>query len=98
MTATPDAPATPPTPDPTTEPAAAAEPTKAVYTFSGDPSQIDPGAWPASGFETAEATPRLLYYFSGDTQPGQSNGNGLTGGAWQLYTAPVQAVPPAAIA
>lgn len=79
-------------------PSAPATPSKAVYTFAGDPSQIDPGAWPASGFETAEATPQLLYYFSGDTAPGSASGNGLSGGQWVAYTGPVQAVQPPAAA
>lgn len=76
--------------------AAAPQPSKTVYTFAGDPSQVDPGAWPASGFETTEPTPQLLYYFSGDTAPGQANGNGLSGGQWVAYTGAVQAVAAAA--
>lgn len=95
------APAPEPAPAPAPEPApapasapepspAAAQPDKTVYTFTGDPSLVDPGAWPASGFETTDTPPRPLYYFSGDTAAGQQNGNGLSGGAWQAYTGPVQ--------
>lgn len=72
------------------------EPAKSVYTFTGDPSLIDASAWPASGFETDEATPRKLYYFSGDSAIGQTGGNGLSGGAWQIYTGPTKPVASAA--
>jgi hypothetical protein len=81
-----------PTPEPAPAPApAAAEPS--LYTFSGDPSTIDATVWPASGLETAESTPRLLYTNSGDTAPGDTNGNGADGGAWVLYDGPTQPAP-----
>lgn len=82
------APTPAPAPTPTPTPAG---PTKSVYTFSGDPTTIDATVWSASGFETTETPPRLLYYFSGDTAPGDTNGNGQDGGAWVVYTGPTQA-------
>lgn len=88
------APEQPSQPAPAPAQPAPSEPDKTVYTFSGDPSQIDPAAWPASGFATDSAdgsASQPLYYFSGDTAAGQANGNGLSGGAWQAYTGPVKA-------
>lgn len=79
-----------PTPDPPPAPVAAEQ---SLYTFSGDPSTVDASVWPASGLETAESTPRLLYTNSGDTAPGDTNGNGADDGAWVLYDGPTQPVP-----
>lgn len=84
------APAPPDQPAPAGQPSAA-QPTGPVYTFAGDTSLIDQSAWPTSGFETDEPTPRPLYYFSGDTAGGPANGNGLSGGQWEAYTGPVKA-------
>lgn len=77
-------PATPPA-----TPATPAQPAQSVYVFDGDPSTVDATVWPSSGFETAEAVPRQLFYYSGDTA-GTTNGDGQAG-LWHVYTGPVQA-------
>lgn len=81
-----------PDPAPTPDPAPAE---LAVYTFAGDPSTIDASAWPSADVETAETTPRPLYHYAGDTNPGDQNGNGLDGGLWVLYDGPTQPIPAA---
>jgi hypothetical protein len=80
------APPAPPAPDPT--PAVATS----LYTFSGDPTTIDATVWPLAAVETDAVPPVPLYTYSGDTAPGEANGNGLDGGAWALYTGTTQPV------
>ena len=72
-------------PGPPPPPAAAS-----LYTFSGDPSTIDGTQWVATQWVAADGSLRRLYTFTGDTAPGQTNGNGLDGGAWALYTGATQ--------
>lgn len=79
------APAPPPAPEPATQ--------KTPYTFAGDPATVDLNVWPKASIETAEATPRPLFNYSGDTAPGQQNGANLDRGAWQVYTGATQPVP-----
>jgi hypothetical protein len=68
-------------------------PTKAVYTHVGE-AAIN-SSWTPSGFETVPAegaTPEPLYYFSGDSEPGETNG---AGAEWTVYTGATQPVPAA---
>ncbi len=87
--AAPPAPAPTPGPAPTPEPAAQ----KTPYTFAGDPATVDLNVWPKASIETAEAPPRPLFNYTGDTAPGQQNGANLDRGAWQVYTGATQPVP-----
>ena len=80
------APPAPPAPDPT--PIVATS----LYTFSGDPTTIDATVWRLAAVETDAVPPVPLYTYSGDTAPGEANGNGLDGGAWALYTGTTQPV------
>lgn len=71
----------------------AAAPKQTVYTTTPGATP-DPSVWPPSGFETVPAegqTALPLYYFSGDTTPTETNGNGQP--EWTQYTGAVQAVP-----
>lgn len=70
-------------------------PTKSVYVFTGEGTP-DPSVWSPSGFETVPAageTAKPLFYFSGDTTPTDTNGNGQPG--WTQYTGAVQPIPAA---
>lgn len=88
---TPPAPTPTPTPEPTPAPTPPAPtgPTQSVYTFTGDPTTIDATQWTPSGFQTATTPPSPLYYYSGDANPGDTNGNGQDNGAWQVYAGDV---------
>lgn len=86
----PAAPTPTPEPTPTPSPTPGTELTKTAYTTTEDPATVDANAWPASGFVTQEATPRTLYYYSGDTAPNDQNGSGIPG--WDVYVGPVTAV------
>jgi len=88
-TLAPQAPAPAPTPSPAPVPAQSAT----LYTFAGDPATVDLNVWPKASIETAEATPRPLFNYSGDTAPGRQNGANLDRGAWQVYTGATQPVP-----
>lgn len=103
-TAAPDPAAPPAGSDPAGEPAPAApsDPSgsgpierpaasQSVYTFDGDASTVDSTVWPSTGLETTDDPPKLLFYYSGDTSPGDTNGDGVAS-AWHLYTGSVQAV------
>lgn len=86
-----------PTPAPTGEGEAPAtdqpKPTKTVYEFNGQGTP-DASVWPPSGFETVPGegeTAKPLYYFSGDTSPTDTNGQGQAG--WTVYTGAIQPVP-----
>ncbi len=68
---------------PTPAPAA-----RSVYTI--DPGNTaDGNVWPTAPLLTTDTPPQQLYYYSGDTAPGDKNGDGL-GGIWHLYTGPTQ--------
>lgn len=70
---------------PTTDPGAPAAPTeddRSLYTFDGDPGTVDPSVWPTAPYTTPDGA--QLYYYSGDTAAGQSNGDGLAG-QWHVY-------------
>lgn len=71
-----------PTPEPTPEPAAVLP----EYTYSGDPTAIDP-AWMPTGTSTPDGL--ALYTYSGDTAGQPATGDGL-GGVWHLYAPPTQ--------
>ena len=62
-----------------------------LFTGSGEPSSLTPLAGTLSIQMTAngsqiEYNGHLLYTFSGDTAPGQTNGEGLFGGMWFVAT------------
>lgn len=61
---------------------------RAVYTFSGDPATIDPTTWPAAPVQTEDSPPKQLYYFAGDSEPGEQNGAGVAG--WEVYSGSTQ--------
>jgi hypothetical protein len=67
-------------------------PARSVYTFDGDVSTIDPNVWASAGVVTD--TGEALYFYSGDTDPGDVKGDGLAN-AWHVY-AGVQSAPPVA--
>lgn len=69
------------------------KPTKSVYVFTGD-AEPDLTEWTPSGFETTDTPPVALFYFNGDSGPGETNGQGI--GAWALYTGSTKAVPASA--
>lgn len=58
---------------------------RSLYTFDGDPSVVNAVEWPRAPFTTPDGKP--LFYFSGDTVPGQVNGDGVNG-QWHHYTGP----------
>lgn len=58
---------------------------KAVYTFDGDPATVDHAEWPDASQKTGDGAP--LFYFSGDTAPGDAKGDGA-GGGWHHYSGP----------
>lgn len=65
-------------------------PNKPVYLFTGtEGGQSD--QYVASGFETAEETPRQLFYFGGDTEGGEPTG--AVEGSYEVYTGPTQPKP-----
>lgn len=89
-------PAPAPTPASPTSPAPSAPAAEqSVYVFDGDPSTVDTTVWPSSGLETQEATPRPLFHYSSDVNPGETNGDGV-GGVWHVYTGPTQPASTAA--
>lgn len=61
-------------------PSSAAAPARTEYVFSGDPTTIDANEWPSAG---TSPDGKQLYYFAGDTAPGDAKG---TGGQWTVYT------------
>lgn len=71
----------------TKEEPASEGPTKSVYVFTaaGDPDLTE---WTVSGFETTDTPPVALYYFNGDSGPGETNGQGV--GGWSVYTGTTQ--------
>jgi len=64
------------------------------YTFDGDPTTVDAATWPLAPDKTPEGKP--LYYYAGDTAPGDARGDGQGGGIWHIYHAPVTPPTPAA--
>lgn len=66
-----------------TQPPAPAQ--RSVYTTDGDPSAVDATSWPGTGLQTTESPPRPVFFYAGDTSPGDKNGDGV-GGVWHLYT------------
>lgn len=88
------APTPEPTPAPTPEPAPTPAPPVAedrtLYTHDGDVTGIDATVWPQAPFVTSEQPAAQLYFFAGDTQSGERNGDGLDG-VWHAYDGtPVQ--------
>ena len=65
------------------------------YTFDGDPTTVDAATWPLAPDKTPEGKP--LYYYAGDTAPGDARGDGQGGGIWHIYHAPVTPPTPAAV-
>lgn len=70
------------------------KPNKSTYVFTNTEDDPDLTQWTASGFETTDTPPIKLYYFNGDSGPGETNGAGV--GAWTLYTGDVQEEAPQA--
>lgn len=68
---------------------AAVVPTEYLSTL--DPATIDLSVWPLSVNETTEEPPRLLYTYTGDTNPGDQNGATVAG--FEVYTGPTQPRP-----
>lgn len=68
---------------------AAVVPTEYLSTL--DPATIDLSVWPLSVNETIEEPPRLLYTYTGDTNPGDQNGATVPG--YEVYTGPTQPRP-----
>ena len=78
--------------EPPVEPPAQETPSKSVYLFVAAEGAPGP-EWSASGFQTVPAEgeeAKPLFYFSGDSAAGETNGAGQEG--WQLYTGPTATV------
>lgn len=87
-----------PTPAPTPGPEPVPPPTPgpvesglSLYTYDGQPGSENPAEWPPTDLVTTDTPPRPLFTFSGDTAPGQANGDGLNG-QWHVYTEATQPV------
>ena len=77
-----------PTPAPASPPVAApAAPERTEYVV--DPGvAVDAAEWPVSGSTASDG--RALYFYAGDTAPGDAKGDGL-GGVWHVYHDPAAA-------
>jgi hypothetical protein len=73
-----------------TTPTPTAGPTQAVYVHTGE-GQPDP-EWTASGFETAEGTPRPLFYFKGDTPGATPPTEAGVSAGWEVWKGAVHPV------
>jgi len=79
-------PTTPPAPTPASPPAV----DRTEYTFDGDPTAVNMTEWPPLESRTADG--KQLYWYAGDTAPGDAKGDGQ-GGLWHRYTPLIAAAP-----
>lgn len=74
---------------PATDVSASPETVSRALYIAAPGTTVDESVWPLSGLQTPDGQP--LYFYTGDTTPGQTSGSGLDG-VWTLYDGPNQPV------